>query len=393
VTCRSDSVGFWSYRSCPDDPPVAADRLRAVVQWTAVDEIAQSGPDLDYTIQTDALGLSPRISRDGIMGLVGNPARLYPGLDTGTAPVALTLYTPGYLPRELTATVGPVVGFPNAFKPAKPDQLDSDGNVALHRDAIVIRGRTVALVAHHLDPVPVPGVTISFIGTWWVFPPATVDPNTVIEPANLVSLHPGLYTDRITATDSVVRRDLAHVVGQDKTLVAPAVRGGTTARISDRIGVVGPGTVLAFEPSRPDRVEYVHVTLVNGASTPDQPATVTLAYRLQLDHEEGTDVQVVTPQAPAAANALVRDGIRSDKVAFTAGMTGVTAGVVEIGGSTVHPEYQTASLYSTTSDSNGFYRLPPLSRVASVKLQTPALKLVTSPDYGRYENLVDLVNP
>jgi len=26
-------------------------------------------------------------------------------------------------------------------------------------------------------------------------------------------------------------------------------------------------------------------------------------------------------------------------------------------------------------------------------LQTPALKLVTSPDYGRYENLVDLVNP
>ena len=57
------------------------------------------------------------------------------------------------------------------------------------------------------------------------------------------------------------------------------------------------------------------------------------------------------------------------------------------------PEYQTGSLYSTTSDSNGFYRLPPLSRVASVKLQTPALKLVTSPDYGRYDNLVDLVNP
>ena len=118
-----------------------------------------------------------------------------------------------------------------------------------------------------------------------------------------------------------------HVVGQDKTLVAPAVRGDTSARISDRIGVVGPGTILAFEPSRPDRVEYVYVTLVNGASTPDQPATVTLAYRLQLDHEQGTDVQVVTPQAPAATNAFVRDGIRSDRVAFIAGMTGVTAGV------------------------------------------------------------------
>jgi hypothetical protein len=393
VTCRADTVGFWNYRSCPDDPPVAADRLRAVVRWQAVDEISESGPDLDYTIKTDALGLSSRVSRDGIMGLVGNPARLYPGLDAATVDVAFTLYSPGYLPRELTATIGPVVGFPNNFTPAKAKPGDPDGNVALHRDAIVVRGRTVQLVPGQLDPVPVPLVPISIIGAWWVFPPANVDPDTVIEPANLVSLHPGLYTDRVTTTDSVVRRDLQHVVGQDKTLVAPAVRGDTSARISDRIGVVGPGTILAFEPSRPDRVEYMQVTLVTGASTPDQPATVTLAYRLQLDHEQGTDVQVVTPQAPAAANAFVRDGIRSDRVAFIAGMTGVTGGVLEIGGTTVFPEYQTGSLYSTTSDSNGFYRLPPLSRVASVKLQTPALKLVTSPDYGRYENLVDLVNP
>ncbi|MEO6771496.1 MAG: hypothetical protein ABI467_00550 [Kofleriaceae bacterium] len=393
MTCRADTVGFWSYRACPDDPPVAADRLRAVVRWQAVDEISQSGPDLDYTIQTDALGLTPRVSRDGIMGLVGNPVRLYPGLDTATVDLAFTLYTPGYLPRELAVIVGPVVGFPNSFTPAKPTLADPDGNVALHRDAIVLRGRTVQLVPGQLDPVPVPLVPIAIIGTWWVFPPANVDPDTVIEPANLVSLHPGLYTDRATTGDSVVRRDLAHVAGQDKTLVAPVVRGETTARISDRVGVVGPGTVLAFEPSRPDRVEYVHVTLVNGASTDDQPATVTLAYRLQLDHEQGTDVQVVTPQAPAAASAFVRDGIRSDRVAFLAGMAGVTAGVVEIVGTTVFPEYQTASLYSTTSDSNGLFRLPPLSRVASVKLQTPALKLVTSPDYGRYENLVDLVNP
>lgn len=391
MTCRTDTVGFWSYRSCPDDPPVAADRLRAVVRWQAIDEITQSGPDLDYTIKTDALGLTPRVSRDGIMGLVGNPARLYPGLDTATVPVAFTLYAPGFLPRELEAIVGPVVGFPDNFTPAKAG--DPDGNVALHRDAIVLRGRTVQLVAGQLEPVPVPFVSIAISGVWWTFPPANVDPDTVVEPANLVSLHPGLYTDRLTATDTVTRRNLQHVVGQDKKLVAPAVRGDTTVRLSDRIGVVGPGTILAFEPSRPDRVEYVVVHLVSGASTPDQPATATLAYRLQLDHEQGTDVQVVTPQAPAAANAFVRDGIRSDRVAFLAALGGVTTGVVEVGGSTTFPEFQTASLYSTTSDSNGFYRLPPLSRVASVKLQTPALKLVTSPDYGRYENLVDLVNP
>ena len=74
--------------------------------------------------------------------------------------------------------------------PAKAKPGDVDGNVALHRDAIVLRGRTVQLVPGQLDPVPVPLVPISIIGTWWVFPPANVDPNTVIEPANLLRMVP-----------------------------------------------------------------------------------------------------------------------------------------------------------------------------------------------------------
>ena len=68
VTCRTDSVGFWSYRTGPDNPPVAADRLRAVVRWTVVDEITATGPNLDYAIKTDALGLVARIARDGKIG-------------------------------------------------------------------------------------------------------------------------------------------------------------------------------------------------------------------------------------------------------------------------------------------------------------------------------------
>jgi hypothetical protein len=386
VTCRGDTVGSWSYRSCPDDPPVAADRLRAVVRWSAVDEITGSGPNLDYTIRTDALGLTARVARDGFMGLVGNPARLYPGLDAATVTLAWTLTSPGYLLRELSIVLGPVAGFPHQFAPADA------GVVMLHRDPIVLRGRVVQLVAGQLDPVPMALVPVSIAGVWWTFPPSNVDPNTVIEPPNLVSLHPGLYADRMNGADSLQRRDLAHVAGQDKTLALPAVIGDTTARISDQIGVA-PGTILAFEPARADRVEYVVVTAVVGASTPDQAATATLAHRLQLDHEQGTDVYVVAPQAPAAANLMTRDGVRSDQVAFLAGLAGITAGVVEIGGGSAPVEYQTASLYSVTSDSNGFYRLPPLSRVASVKLQTPALSLVTSPDYGRYENLVDVVTP
>jgi hypothetical protein len=189
----------------------------------------------------------------------------------------------------------------------------------------------------------------------------------------------------------VTRRDVAHVLGQDKTLVLPAARGASSARISDRVGVV-MGTILAFEPTRPDRVEYVAVTAIAGASSDDQPATATLAHRLLLDHEEGTAVHVVAPQAPLAFQPLVREGVRADRVAFLDGMAGITAGVIEIRGGLAPVEYQTASLYSTTTDGDGYYRLPPLSRVAAVQLQTPALTLVVSPDYGRYENLFDLVH-
>jgi hypothetical protein len=386
VTCRADTANGSSYVFCPDDPPLAADRLRAVVRWAAVDEITNSGPDVDYTIRTDANGLQPRISRDGLMGLVGNPARLYPGLDAATVNIAYSVAAPHYIARDLEVTLGPIVGFPAQFAP-----VDA-GILWLHRKPFVLRGRVIQLGG--LNPTPLAGVPVQLAGVWWTFPPASVDPNTVIVPANVVSLHPGLYAERVQGTAALRRRNLAPVAGQDKTLVLPATIGGVTVRVSDRIGVA-VGTVLAFEPGQADRVEYLTVTGVTGASTDDQPATLTLAHPLRLDHEEGTSVQVVAPQAPAVNNLFARDGIPSERVAFLAAMNAVTAGVVEISGGPA-PEYQTVSLYSTVSDAEGYYRLPPLSRVASVKIQAtqaPAQELVMSPDYGRYENLVDVVYP
>jgi hypothetical protein len=311
-------------------------------------------------------------------------------LDTTGVDIAWTLSAPGYLSRDLDVTLGPVPGFPDQFAPAVAGVA---GIVRLHRQPIVLRGRVVQLVSGQLHPVPMPLVPAAITGVWWTFPPADVDPITVMQPANLVSLHPGLYADRAVGVGSLRRRSLAHVPGQDKTTTSPVVSGDSTARISNRIGVVAGTTILAFEPSRPDRVEYVVVTNFDGASTDDQPARVVLAHPLQLDHEEGTDVHVMTAGALSAPNLFDREGLRSDRVAFLAGMAGITDGIVEIDGGTPAVEYQTASLYSSVSDADGYYRLPPLSRVASVRLQTPALTLVTSPNYGRYENHVDLVHP
>jgi hypothetical protein len=387
MTCRSDSANGWTYRFCPDDAPRAADRLRAIVRWVCVDEIGGDGPNLQYAIGTSAPGLTARISSDGIMGLTGNPARLYPGLATTPVDIAFTVSAPGYLPRSLQATLGPVAGFPDAFAPADA------GTVLLHRQPFVLRGRVVKLGG--LQPTPMAGVSVWLAGVWSTSPPANVDPATVMEPPNLVALQPGLYADRQASVDGLRRRDMTLTVGQDKTLLTPGVVGGTTVKLSDRVAVA-VGTVLAFEPTLPARVEYVVVSAVVGASTADQPATVTLAHPLRMAHEEGTTCVVATPAAPGANVLLSRDGVAGEQVAFLATLGGVTAGVVELSGGGAGVEYQTVATYRTVSDGDGFYRLPPLSRVALVKLhadQAPAQEPVMSPDYTSYENLFDVIYP
>lgn len=392
MTCRIDVAEGVSYRFCPDTPPLAADRLRAVIRWIAIDEITTIAPNVDFGIETDVLGLTPRIGRDGVMGLVGNPARLFPGLDAATVDLAYSISAPGYLPRGLHSKLGPVAGFPDAFAP-----VDA-GIVAMHRKPIVIRGRVVRQVG--IAPVPLAGVTVNVKGVWSTFPPHDVDPDTVIEAPNVVSLHPGLYADRSAGADGLHRRDLSFAPPlEEKTLVLPAVPGDTQVEISDCVNLL-PGRILAFEAGKPDRVEYITVKSIDAASTTDQPCIVTLDHPLSMAHEEGTPCIRATPVAPATYNAFTRAGIIGDRVAFVGALTGVAEGVVvEIGGGTAPVEYQTARLFDTVTDANGFYRLPPISRVASVKLHAMRFDLTTprepthSPEYGRYENLVDVIFP
>lgn len=389
MTCRADVADGYLYTFCPDDPPRAADRWRAVVRGVAVDEITQLPPDIEIIVTTTARGLTPRVARGGLVGLIGLPGRLYPGLDAAMVDIPFSVAAPGYLRRDLDAILGPIAGFPDAFAPADV------GTIWLHRGPIVLRGRAVKQTG--IDPAPQAGVAITLAGVWSVFPPHDVVPDTVIEPPNLASLHPGLYADRQSGVDGIRRRDLTLAVGEEKRLLLPAVPGDVTVRLSDRKSLVA-GHVLAFESARPDRVEYVAVTHVVGASTDDQPATVTLAHPLAMGHADGTSCVRATPAAPLANNLLTRDGVVGDCVAFAAALGGISDGaVIEVSGG-ASAEYQTARLYAATTDADGFFRLPPISRVASVKLHATGGGLTTqepvvSPDYRRYENPIDVVFP
>jgi hypothetical protein len=389
VSLRDVVADGFAYGFDPEDLPRAADRLRAVVRWSAIDEITQAVPDVDFHIAGVPPGLFTRVAATGTMGLVGNPARIFPLLGTGSVSFALSLSAPGYLPRAIAGTLGPIAGYPDAFVPA------DFGTIALHRTAVVVRGRTVRRA---LVPTAVAAADVTLVGLWRTFPPPEVDPATVMEPPNIVSLAPGLYADRVGPGDQLQRRAITLAVGQDKTLVRPAVIGERTVRLSDRVGL-NIGHLLAIAPGDKDRAEYLTVTAIVPSATDDQPAEVTLAYPLARDHEPGGRCVRATPVSMGGPIAVGRAGFPGDRVIFVATLAGFANGAVfEIAGGPHPPEYQTVSVFQTPSDGDGYFRLPPIARVASIALRVQKGGLTTqqpvmSPNYRRYENQLDAVFP
>jgi hypothetical protein len=391
VSCRTETAGARAYRFCPDDAPPAADRVRALLQARVVDEITREPIEVDVTPTTTLRGVTPRSSPGGVVGLVGQPARRFPGLDVNPVNLDLRVSARGYLPLDLGGMLGPIPGFPNQFAPL--DLLD----VGMHRVSVVLRGRT--LRRGSLAPTVVAGASVDVIGWWPVFPPANVAPATVMQAPNLVSLAPGVYTPRLTGVTSVRRRDVPALPGEDKVLLRPAARGATRVRLSNR-SALAAGAVLILDADDLGRRELVPVATVDTSSSTDQPAWVGMAHPLAQTHLERVRCRVGNLQVPAGVNLLTRSAIPGDETVFLDGLVGLASGVVvEVDDGASPPEYHEARLYRTVSDADGYFRLPPVARVAQLLLRaqriglTPPDDMRLGPDYRVPENRVTVVFP
>jgi hypothetical protein len=104
----------------------------------------------------------------------------------------------------------------------------------------------------------------------------------------------------------------------------------------------------------------------------------------------------VNPQPAGNANNLTRDAIVGDQTIFLDALTDITESTVEITGAGV-AEYHRVHLYSVLSDAEGFFSLPPISRVAMMQLHAshagPSLDVDInfSPDYEQFGNRIDLI--
>ncbi|MFL6277645.1 MAG: hypothetical protein ACJ74G_20865 [Blastocatellia bacterium] len=350
-----------------------------------IDELTGQAPAGPSLIRTPLKNVGARMGADSIGGIIGTPRAVFPALNAQPYTVHLSVVSEGYLTQEIDVAVPQDLSFPNTFSP--PPLID----VFLHRKPTIIRGRTIR--ANSTTTIPVPGATVRVTGIWRT-PPAA---NASVPPSapNVVSLRPPLYADRKAVVGHLGRRNLTALAGS-KFLLADVLQGATEMRLSDQVGLA-VGTILLIDASEPDLIEFMVIKSITGAGTADQPCTASLAQPLAYEHRRNAVVLRANPSAPAPAKQISVEALAGDTCVFLSSTGGLTAEVEVSGGSA--NEYHGVSTFSVASDSDGYYRLPPLSRVAQLVIegkktvgpQTFAAKTEFRPDYSKWENTLDLL--
>ncbi|MEO0442569.1 MAG: hypothetical protein AAFZ92_02360 [Pseudomonadota bacterium] len=396
MVCRTELANGLVYNYCPNDLPPAADRMQSIVHGRFIDELTGQAVRAPLTVSTEMDYLLPRATNNGIAGLVANPMGRFPGLRLNSVDIDMTVAANRYMPRSFKRSLGPIntsVGaadnYPNFFA-----AIDL-GDVNLHRAASVIKGRCVQDTGA-LSRAPLNNVTVAITGLWRRAPTTDVDPIMVMEPAHIVSLQQGLYRDRRAGTDVVRQRDLVPNAGEEKRLLAPVASGDRDCVLSNRLNLVA-GNIIAIDSDQADLTEYIQISAVDGASTDTQAARITLAYPLLTQHRANANCVRVIPQVAAADNQFFRDAYSRDQSLFLDGLTGLNNSTIEVTDGIGVPEYHNAFLYRVLSDADGFFRLPPLTRIAQFQLTASRADLaqplvqVLSPNYDVFENRADII--
>jgi hypothetical protein len=371
----------------PDDSIPPARRLQAVVSMSVTDELTGRPPDSLLSLEVKERRLLPRVASGGLVGLVGVPQEVFPGLQTQDYLLHLTIRGDRYVAREVEVRIPKDPAFPATFT---AQQL----TVALHREPVVIAGRTTRFISGVATTLG--GATLILTGIWRTAPPAHV--TVAADPPHLVSLQPPLYADRVALPHFLRHRDLLLAVGPVKTLLDDLLPGTNSIRLSDRQGL-NPGEILLIDADQPDLAEFIAMRTVPVTSAADQPTLITLQLPVLYAHRRGAVVKEVVLQPPGPQRQFTVPGNAGDTCVFLDALTGLAnTQEVEITGPPSPREYHKLHNFSVTTDVNGYYRLPPLSRVAQLEIhaektvgvQTFTTTATFRPDYRQRENRLDL---
>ena len=306
-------------------------------------------------------GLVARAASGGLVGLIGQPARLFPDLALTPVSLSMRLSSAGYLPSDADGSVGPIAGFPEAFASLTSAIADASRRRRAGRPRVV---------RATVSPPAVPAATVAVDGMWSTLPPANWIAPSLMEAPNIVSLEPGLYAPRI-ATSVIRQRNLTLQPLLAKQLLfrrapassesgCPIATAWQSARAGDR---QRRRRRARGHPDRADRHERRRRRVrVDPARAPDRASAPT--ERLHARHTGGA----------LAPDQFARAGVPAIRRGPTRGPRSRGDGV-EIDDGVAPREYPAIGRFATTSDTNGYFRLPPISRVALARLQGAARRL------------------
>lgn len=273
-------------------------------------------------------------------------------------------------------------------------------DVALRREAVTIRGRAFRRDDQTNAVLPVAGATIAVSDFWRSLPALrAMQPGAMTDPDPLqrrfpLAVAPGLHAARAAAA-SIAARALPAAPDGDKLLCEPCPAGALEVRVSNRLDL-GPGSLLRIDPGQGDDAEVMTVLDVYGEGGADEPARLVLELPLRRAHAAGIRVQRLLPGAPAPAASLREAAEAGDRCVFVDDAAGLDAtGFVRV--ATGAPDdHLHAAAARAVSDADGYFRLPPLQRMAALVFSAtaPASTPVTvsfQPDYSRRENWLDVV--
>lgn len=361
MPCRTEAATAGAWTFCPDVPAPRGARMRALARARLIDEITGQPLAADAIEVPDkrlALHVAPRRADNGIVGLAGFPQTAFPRLTTIAAPLAFRVRVDGFWPHDFTTTLVAQPAFPGDFTPA------DFGTVGMRRRGVSLSGR---VVARDLPVnIALAGASILVEGVWPTAPLPGVTLAASMQPPNMVGLAPGLYRawNMAVASEVAFTPDLPNA----KTAPLATVPGATRIRLSNRqfIAVNQP---LAIDPDE-GREEVIAIAAIDTGLADDQPAWVDLRYPIQRLHRAGARVVPLSVTAASGLRNLSRPAGRGDVIAFfSAAPPWADGSLVRINDGVAHFEYQRAARYQAASDVRGYWRLPPLARLALVQLR------------------------
>jgi len=286
-----------------------------------------------------------------------------------------TLQTTGPGLNQVTLTQSLNSPYP-AGSPVQP--LPPDLTLELHRAPTLISGRVLKRTGSTVAPLAAAAVRVSKL--WRKVPPAGVTvgpeipvpggptPTTPWAPP-IAAIQPPCYAELTTAASVHFEDRPLDATMTSKTLLDPVRAGATTVRLSD-VTSMNPSDVLAIDADDQGRTEILEVVNITLSCTPSDWATVTLSHPLALAHAPGRVVRRLGAPLAGPSVALNYPALSGDTAVLfdTTGITGTHQVCIIDPGAPPVRCYHRLDILATTSDANGFYRLPPLSRAGKVEI-------------------------